>query len=451
MKNKLLRVLLAISIWLAPVFVLVYMYSHFITDTETDIKSMRLSMLFEYLLVFISGSWFYWLWVRFFDTRLRALNKSFRHSLKGLFYLIAFLGVYFVYHLFSDTAILYFYSVMDGKKLNKTIYKADRYQGYSHKHSTEALINYPSGKLKVVTIDSSGFRIGLSGLDSPAKTLLLLGCSYTFGDGVSFEESFAGYLQNSSNYRVVNAGVNGYGLAHMQNSLPGLLASYKPDYIVVQYSPWLAIRAVNRYAPALSKTIAVPYFTIDKDMPVLHAADFYVGVMNFNFARYINTRPQSFGQHLKLFIQIACDYWPFCIHDYINKLVYDFKFLLFINKQVNTTAGLRKMEEDIYRNMANQCKRAGVPMLVLAISDPSSQALLNFKTWQIPDVYVVNADSVLNAHIELSKNYYQMFGLYDKAGNDSLLVDYHPNAFAHQLMGQAISSAIEQINTESSN
>jgi hypothetical protein len=73
-----------------------------------------------------------------------------------------------------------------------------------------------TAKQKVpIYFDTLGLRVRAPGVryDPEAPTALFVGCSYTFGHGVPYEESFIGRLAATPGfpYQVVNLGVQGYG------------------------------------------------------------------------------------------------------------------------------------------------------------------------------------------------------------------------------------------------
>jgi hypothetical protein len=63
--------------------------------------------------------------------------------------------------------------------------------------------------------NSTGFRVRLPGdTHSPARpTALFIGCSFTMGEGLPFEETFVGQLEGVPDFpfQVINLGVQGYG------------------------------------------------------------------------------------------------------------------------------------------------------------------------------------------------------------------------------------------------
>ncbi len=63
-----------------------------------------------------------------------------------------------------------------------------------------------------VRTDAEGFRIALDGPPrSELPEVLVLGDSFTFGQGASYEDSFVGMLNEPQTHRYVNTGVGGYG------------------------------------------------------------------------------------------------------------------------------------------------------------------------------------------------------------------------------------------------
>ena len=93
---------------------------------------------------------------------------------------------------------------------------------------------------KVLNTNADGFR-GLrefSLLKDPTKTrILLLGDSFTFGEGVSDDETYADVLQRAlPNAEVINAGVHGYAHDQMLVMLREQLR-FKPDIVMLGYLP----------------------------------------------------------------------------------------------------------------------------------------------------------------------------------------------------------------------
>lgn len=72
-----------------------------------------------------------------------------------------------------------------------------------------------AGRPVAIHFDDHGIRVPVEGyrFDPAAPTVILAGCSYTFGHGLPYEETFAGRLAARPDVplQVVNLGVQGYG------------------------------------------------------------------------------------------------------------------------------------------------------------------------------------------------------------------------------------------------
>lgn len=90
--------------------------------------------------------------------------------------------------------------------------------------------------------------------------LLFLGDSFTYGMLVAAEDTFVSRTALKLRGEAINGGVPGHGLAQMVLRARQLIPKYKPDYVVVQYSPWLVGRAQSEFMPGSGGMFAVPYY-----------------------------------------------------------------------------------------------------------------------------------------------------------------------------------------------
>ena len=122
---------------------------------------------------------------------------------------------------------------------------------------------FPIGPDVPMRYDAHGFRVPVHAEQAPAVThplLLTLGCSFTYGDAVAAEEAWPFVTAQMLGGTAANAGVCGYGLAQMLLLAERLVPSVAPDYLVVQYSPWLASRAQSPLGPSRFGYLPTPYF-----------------------------------------------------------------------------------------------------------------------------------------------------------------------------------------------
>ncbi|HEV7992028.1 MAG TPA: hypothetical protein VGP25_09400 [Gemmatimonadaceae bacterium] len=94
---------------------------------------------------------------------------------------------------------------------------------------------------KVLNTNSAGFRGSREfplQKDSGKTRIMLVGDSFTFGETVSDDESFAGLLQrNFPNAEILNLGVHGYGHDQMLIHLREQGFAYHPDIVILGYIP----------------------------------------------------------------------------------------------------------------------------------------------------------------------------------------------------------------------
>jgi hypothetical protein len=106
---------------------------------------------------------------------------------------------------------------------------------------------YAGGK---VTVDESGYRLVRAAYRLPphgvrntaTKTVLLLGDSGVFGQGLDDRQTFASQLQDSAfaarlAYRIDNVGVPGYTSWNELAALREYMARFRPDQVILVYVP----------------------------------------------------------------------------------------------------------------------------------------------------------------------------------------------------------------------
>jgi hypothetical protein len=82
----------------------------------------------------------------------------------------------------------------------------------------------------------------------PRPSILALGDSMTFGEGVPADRTFASVLERESGTRVYNGGVPGYSTCQMTGHARLLLPRLRPDVVVVTLSPhWDRNRCDNPF------------------------------------------------------------------------------------------------------------------------------------------------------------------------------------------------------------
>ncbi|MBI1859041.1 MAG: SGNH/GDSL hydrolase family protein [Candidatus Melainabacteria bacterium] len=106
--------------------------------------------------------------------------------------------------------------------------------------------------------DKNGFRVPIKKTESSSATnkrplILALGCSFTYGAKVHATSTYTYLVGKQLNGESINAGVSAYGLTQILMKAKELILKYKPDYVLVQYSPWLVGGTKNSPASVFSK------------------------------------------------------------------------------------------------------------------------------------------------------------------------------------------------------
>jgi len=84
-------------------------------------------------------------------------------------------------------------------------------------------------------VDASGLRSNGKSISSPCRPILAVGDSFTFGDEVEDNETWAAYLEEILNKRVLNAGVGAYGIDQAVLRAELLLDEYHPDVVILSF------------------------------------------------------------------------------------------------------------------------------------------------------------------------------------------------------------------------
>lgn len=72
---------------------------------------------------------------------------------------------------------------------------------------------------------------------APHPSVLALGDSMTFGEGVPADRAWTAVLERESGVRVYNGGVPGYSTCQMEGQARALLPRLRPDFVLVTFSP----------------------------------------------------------------------------------------------------------------------------------------------------------------------------------------------------------------------
>lgn len=299
---------------------------------------------------------------------------------------------------------------------------------------------FPVGEDIPMKYNEYGFRVPVSepfGIDySKGVDLLFLGCSFTYGDACLAEETFPYLTALEDSLTYINAGVGSYGLSQMYLIAQRLIPKYKPRYVVVQYSPWLVDRGTSLRAPTYYGSLFVPYFSDESGIRIQYPV---ARTQIFNIDRDL-LRQVYTDNYLKFFLRIGL---PF----YIRESLFELKIaaIKIFHTQPLPATNKMEVEKFAYNAIFKLAEQNGSRLIILNLGDSAytskSTEIFNAGT----TVKFAQADSVLHDFLATSetKNYTREFNHWRMSGNDSLLVDGHPNPAAHKLIAKSIKAVMD--------
>jgi hypothetical protein len=298
-----------------------------------------------------------------------------------------------------------------------------------------------------VQYDTFGFRVSLDDLPHtlPFKRPLIitLGDSFTFGAYCLAEEAFPALLAKHLGGTTLNAGFSSYGLAHMEVLAKRLIPHHKPDWVVVQFSPWLAERAM-KISSAAQGAIPSPYYFIEKDGTVqFHKPLFrwYNWYKHLNDASYLSNDQHTLKMNfLQFFLKIGLNYYLYADYHLI-RINLGMK-LGIIPSPMNDKALLsREVYHSIFKYVTDHSAQMVIVRLSRYSKDREQWDDLK-KSFKDSSVLFVDAESTLidNLESDTIEEYYKQYALW--YGNPPEMVDAHPNPQAHRIIATTIATAI---------
>jgi hypothetical protein len=298
-----------------------------------------------------------------------------------------------------------------------------------------------------VRYDAFGFRVPLESsprtLSRKRPLILTLGDSFTFGAYCLAEETFPALLAEHLGGTTLNAGFSSYGLAHMEVLAQRLISRYQPDWVVVQFSPWLTERSM-KVSGAAQGAIPAPYYFIGKDGTVqLHKPLFrwYNWYKNLSDAGYLSDDQQVIKlTFLHFFLNTGLKYYLYADYHRI-RVQLGMKFGHIPPPMSDKTL----LNQEVYRRIFNYAADHYAKMAVVQLSRYSKEqeqwGSLK-KSFEDLPVLFVDAESALIDHLvsDNSEEYYKQYAFW--YGNPPERVDTHPNPKAHQIIAHTIATAI---------
>jgi hypothetical protein len=354
---------------------------------------------------------------------------------KAIFCLLLFLilvGVtsigYLGFAVYRSTS-LYSYIKSNQRSWKGKIHTADSELGFAPIADSRGEHIFPIGPSIPMRYDGNGFRIPVDQkdtLEKPRPLLLTLGCSFTYGDAAYAKDTWAYLTGHYLNGYSINAGVGSYGLCQMLILARRLIPLYKPEFVIVQYSPWLVSRAMNAFAPTYFGKLPAPFFYQSETLDI-HPPVFQTKILDLPIDTYY-TSPKSASDFISFFWCVGI---PLLIHDDYNMVLYTLKraFHYIPDPDANQDEVVRYVYGEIAK-MADE-NRAKLVILVLGKNHQEIEASGHLFP---PHVIVVNAHKALleALYVVNHENYMKRYAHW--RGVPPRVVDTHPNEKAHQLI-----------------
>lgn len=294
-----------------------------------------------------------------------------------------------------------------------------------------------------IRVDDRGFRAPVDDRPESHRPLVLsLGCSFTFGVACRAEDAYPYLVGQMLGGSSINAGVPSYGLQQMLIRARDLVPRYRPDYVIVQLSPWLVQRAQTPFAPTYSGKLACPFFTSKNGRVEISPPPFRTLMFDLPASAYRKTRSGltdflSFGAKVGV---------PLFLHD--DLCMGEYWVRRAVGRVPSPAADGLQVVDTVFDEISEICRRnqAELLTLVLTVEPLYGPAVLPSRR----DLTLVKVDDAIfeGAPDQSRESYLKFCGQW--RGNPPVLVDPHPNERTHRIMAGCIVRAIRSARPASS-
>ncbi|MGE0706994.1 MAG: hypothetical protein AB7N76_02610 [Planctomycetota bacterium] len=314
------------------------------------------------------------------------------------------------------------------------VHVADDQLGLAPRPNSRGAHTFPLGPDLPMRYDQDGLRVPVS--DPPPRKrplVLALGCSFTYGDACRAEDAFPYLVAARLGGTAQNAGVCGYGLAQMQLRARELIPRLRPDWVLVQYSPWLAARSASGYAPSEIGRVPIPRYVQVEGAWRIEPPAFRTWVFDLPFADYQAGAPAQRG-FPSFLLRVGL---PLCLHDDLCATREWFDQRLGRSPPPPTSEAFTAFA---YRELLDECERAGAGAILVVLGGAEQPlvelpASLSLAGWRVArgDRALVEPLTRANATLTLD-TYVRAYA--HLSGNR--VFDLHPNPRAHELIAAAV-------------
>lgn len=318
------------------------------------------------------------------------------------------------------------------------LYTSDQQLGYKILPNADGHFIWSYGDSVSISTDERSFRVNRAKSDrnGTTKRMLFLGDSFTFGEELSVDSTYPFLLGKALEGKVLNASVSGYGYAQMLSLGEKYINELDPEVVFVQISPWLADRATSRYMPAPFFKVPVCYFDRDGNIASPEFISPVLEMTQSTMLDHYRHSDQSIGDMLSFV-------WSFTLPVYVNELWQQGRSL-FANEQPLDDP--LKATDVFMDNLLELSKGRELVLLVMGYQED------RIGEFQKSYAEKLGSNKFVTI-VPLDSTFYQQEGVTDRAsferrynfwhGDPPVLVDYHYNAIAHQLIANSVLQMIE--------
>lgn len=368
---------------------------------------------------------------------------------RGLFYLVllclnlALVSAAYLGYTAYRTARVYDYVKSSRRGWAGHVHRADAELGFSPVSGSRGAHVFPIGPDIPMRYDREGFRVPVDDFvkpSAPRPLVMTLGCSFTYGDAIRAEDTYPYRVGRSLQGTTRNAGVCSYGLSQMLILARRLVPVHEPDYLLVQYSPWLVDRALSPFAPSYVGTLTNPYFHRAGDRFALQEPVFLTNGFDLPIDAYRHTS-RGLLDAFSFYVNVGL---PLFAHDDYHLLGYALD---------ESTGRIPPPATDregligyVYGEIGDVARQNGSVLVIVVLGDSAAPVRID-EAWFPADAVVVDAHAALLARLRrlklhTARGYEREYAIW--RGSPPRIVDYHPNEVAHRIIAEEVVDRIRK-------
>jgi hypothetical protein len=349
-------------------------------------------------------------------------------------------SIFYAYNLRLRVLPVYNVAKDIGDKIGKVYINSDTL-GYRHLPNSTG---YRPLEKKFVTIthDNDGCRIPVGYKHTGKRPLVMsFGCSVSYADACWAEDGFTHQVAKDLGGDYINAACSGYGASQMIIRAKELIPKYKPDYVIVQYTFWLAERSMKHYQEFFGGEFPIPFFSDNGlETPVFSPK----GLQETPFSQFKDT-PRSAFDFWHFFSKLA----PYYVYQDVRSTWTGFKSFLGFTPKASVNRD--RVENYAYGELARICRENNTQMIVWTTGTG----------FHLTDVRVIPPDTVYKLKIPIAyadSALYKRNNAWDRdtyaryyahwwtppGRKDSVVVDGHPNKLCHRIIADEIVKTIRE-------